>query len=96
VRWVGTADPYSLGPSSSEAKAVNSDGTVIVGNGTSEPFIWDSINGTRALSAALKAAGASLSGWTLQLAEGISADGKTIVGTGLHSGKTEAWIARMP
>jgi uncharacterized membrane protein len=79
-----------------QGTAVNSDGTVVVGNGTSEPFIWDSTNGTRTLSSALTTAGASLSGWTLSSVSGISADGKVVVGAGTHSGTTEAWIARLP
>jgi len=35
-----------------------------------------------------------LTGWTLTTANGVSADGRTIVGTGTHNGQTEAWVAQ--
>ena len=35
-------------------------------------------------------------GWELEVATGVSADGKTIVGTGTYFGDTEAWIATVP
>jgi hypothetical protein len=37
-----------------------------------------------------------LTGWTLQSAVGISDDGKTSVGYGLHNDVPEGWIARLP
>lgn len=42
-----------------------------------------------------KPRGVDLTGWKLTEANGISADGKTIVGTGEHNGDTEAWIAHL-
>jgi hypothetical protein len=40
--------------------------------------------------------GASLAGWKLEYARGISADGQFIVGSGTNpSGNTEAWLARL-
>jgi hypothetical protein len=40
---------------------------------------------------------AQLTGWTLQQALGISADGNTIVGDGIDpNGLTEGWIATIP
>jgi hypothetical protein len=45
----------------------------------------------------LVASGATgLEGWTLTEARGVSWDGLTIVGTGVHDGITEAWIATIP
>jgi hypothetical protein len=40
--------------------------------------------------------GSALTGWVLNDASAISADGRTIVGTGTVSGHTEGWIARLP
>jgi len=40
---------------------------------------------------------ADLAGWSLERARGVSANGRTIVGTGTNpSGETEAWIAYLP
>ena len=40
--------------------------------------------------------GLNLAGWTLNFANGISADGLTVVGLGTNpSGNQEAWIARL-
>jgi len=41
--------------------------------------------------------GLDLTGWTLEHANGISADGRTIVGKGFNpSGRLEAWMAVIP
>lgn len=40
--------------------------------------------------------GLDLTGWHLSEIGGISADGKTIVGTGVHNGFTEAFVAVIP
>lgn len=40
--------------------------------------------------------GVDLTGWRLTEIRGISADGKTIVGTGVHDGVTEAFVAVIP
>ena len=36
-----------------------------------------------------------LAGWTLDAGCGISADGTVIVGSGVHNGNPEGWIARL-
>ena len=61
---------------------------------TDEAFIWDNVNGMRNLKAVLtNTYGLDLEGWTLHAAQGISADGMTIVGTGTNpSGQYEAWL----
>lgn len=85
----------------SSARAVSADGTIVVGNSSSSPgssttFIWDSVNGMRDLRDVLVASGADLSGWQLQDACAISADGSCIVGTGRNpAGQREAWLARL-
>ncbi|MBX3376388.1 MAG: hypothetical protein KF678_05230 [Phycisphaeraceae bacterium] len=92
------------------AFAANADGSVIVGMATiegapgpfgpgsaSRAFIWDAQNGMRDLQATLMAAGAPMTGWNLKEARAVSADGRTIVGTGTGpDGNTQAWIATLP
>ena len=43
-----------------------------------------------------EAGATNLADWRLSEATGVSADGMTIVGTGLHNGVIEAWIATIP
>jgi hypothetical protein len=46
------------------------------------------------LNAYLSSLGVNLAGWTLTGGYGISADGRTIAGTGTHGGvEQEAWVA---
>jgi probable HAF family extracellular repeat protein len=94
-----------------QAQAVSADGKIVVGfymtSQTPESFIWDSANGMRDLGGVLRDAGADLTGWKLASpglsepfgnwgAVGISADGTTIVGNGLHFGQVAGWIATIP
>jgi len=86
------------GSFNSYARGVSSDGSVVVGHGSTalgiEAFIWDATNGMRNLRTVLVDAGLNLTGWTLQEAKGVSADGLTIVGYGTNpKGDTEAWVA---
>src|SRR5687767_3751167 len=60
-------------------------------------FIWDPSNGERVLQTVLvNDFGLNLTGWTLQVATGVSADGTIIVGRGTHNGQTEGWVAHLP
>ncbi|MFC7339408.1 hypothetical protein ACFQY0_19605 [Haloferula chungangensis] len=75
---------------------VNADGTIAVGLGNDETgraaVIWDADNGLRKLSTLISGLGIDLSGWKLETAQGISADGDVIVGNGTNpAGKKEAW-----
>lgn len=84
-----------------EPTGVSGDGSVIVGfgsgAGTIDAFVWDETNGTRCLHDVLVAGGATLpDGFVLYAANGISADGNTIVGQGQHAdGRWEAWLAQL-
>jgi probable HAF family extracellular repeat protein len=89
----------------SQAFDVSADGSVIVGaadlfeGGTTvnRAFYWTPANGMLSLRDALISAGvANLDGWTLNVARGVSYDGLTIVGTGIHNGVSEAWVATIP
>ncbi len=105
-RWTESGGMQGLGdlPGGiriSDAFAVSADGSVVVGRGVDETgnsaFLWDASNGMRPLQDVLVALGADLEGWDLELAEGISADGRTIVGSGKNPhGQTEAWLAVIP
>jgi uncharacterized membrane protein len=89
---------------SSNALHVSGDGSIVLGLSSSnaplgrEPFIWDSANGMRSLQQVLvNDYGLDLTGWTLSVPRGISADGRTIVGDGINPlGQGEAWIATIP
>jgi hypothetical protein len=50
----------------------------------------------RKLQDVLTELGLDLTDWTLISAQGISDDGRTIVGTGYHNGGVEAWVAHIP
>ncbi len=88
----------------SRAYAVSDDGSVVVGFGSTstgwgmEAFIWDQANGMRNLKDVLeKGYGLDLTGWTLENATAMSADGLTIVGYGINpDGLAEGWITTIP
>ena len=86
----------------SRADGVSADGSVVVGGASpfpsSEAFIWDATNGMRSLPDILvNDLGLDLTGWTVTTAEGVSADGLTIVGLGNGRNSTsEGWIATIP
>jgi uncharacterized membrane protein len=94
--------PTPLGIGGSEALAVSADGNTIVGwsygdNGE-EAFFWTQSGGMRSLGAELQAQGLgpAIAGWSFTRATGVSADGRTIVGTGTNpQGYGEAFIARL-
>ena len=83
----------------SAAADVSADGLVVVGrssgDGGSEAFVWENDTGMRPLFDVLVEQGEDLSSWTsLDIARAISADGRTIVGTGTNSsGNEEAFVA---
>ena len=85
----------------SVARSVSADGSVIVGYGTtangSEAFIWDPANGMRNLKTVLEDDNGydlDLTGWTsLTEATSVSANGRVIVGYGVHNGNNEGFIA---
>ena len=63
-----------------------------------EAFIWTESGGIRNLREVLTSiCGLDLTGWTLTTATDLSADGLTVVGTGINpDGNAEAWIATIP
>jgi probable HAF family extracellular repeat protein len=81
----------------SMAADVSEDGSVVVGFAEGPDgitaFVWDDTNGMQSLKDVLTFGGVDMTGWRLMHAEGISRDGKTIVGYGTNpSGKLEAFV----
>jgi uncharacterized membrane protein len=109
-RWTSAAGMTGLGdlPGGdfySKATDISADGSVVVGYGTSdlvsysgwEAFYWTADNGMQNLKDVLTNCGLDLTGWRLQAASGVSADGLTIAGNGINpQGYDEAWIATVP
>ena len=102
-RWTATTGMVGLGDLpggsfESFATGVCADGSVVVGyskDGTLwySAFVWDQIRGMQSLKDLLvtEFGLTNLEGWTLERAQGISADGLTIVGFGVNSGHMEAF-----
>lgn len=106
-RWTNGGGMVGLGDLpggsfGSLASGASADGSVVVGRGVSalgsEAFFWTNGGGMQNLRDVLIAGGATgLTGWTLNEARSVSADGRTIVGSGTNPlGQTEAWIATVP
>jgi len=98
------------GDDQSFANGVSADGAVVVGASSvvshpggppaeaffTQAFIWTSTNGMQSVRDVLVSLGNDLTGWRLTAALAISADGTTIVGTGINpSGQGEAWLATL-
>lgn len=78
------------GTNFSDALAVNEDGSVIVGRAspttTAVAAVWINGGAPQRLDTYLQSFGIDTTGWVFQRATGVSANGKTIVGTGLFNG----------
>jgi probable HAF family extracellular repeat protein len=106
-RWTSAGGMEDLGvlplSTSSHALGVNGDGSVVVGDlylFVTEPvyraFFWNRQLGMVDLNTYLPTLGIDLTGWTLENAVGVSADGLTITGNGLHNGRSEGWVVTLP
>jgi probable HAF family extracellular repeat protein len=105
-RWTAASGMVGLGSlpgfSNTYARGVSGDGSRIVGqaasSGADTAIFWDEAGGMRTVKSVLQNEfGLNLSGWTLVDASAISADGTTIVGTGIDPfGAQRAWIAMIP
>ena len=86
----------------SRAEDVSGEGSRVVRSAASErsqvAFLWKRKRGMRALEAVLASEGAGLpEGGRLELAGGISRDGRAIVGSGTNpQGHQEAWAIFWP
>jgi uncharacterized membrane protein len=102
LRWVrGRPQPLQRLPNGRPIggvpRAVTADGGTIVGNlsaGEGPAFIWDPIRGLRDLRQVLtNDYGLDVSAWVSLWPEGISADGRVIVGEGDAEVAGRGWIA---
>lgn len=94
-RWTRAEGVVPLGIE--VARALSADGSLIVGVHDGEAALWDATHGARALDDVLTLHGVDLSGWSLDSAADVSADGRTIVGWGTSPrGVTEAWLVVIP
>jgi hypothetical protein len=79
---------------------VSDGGRVAVGIARTEQgeraVVWMAGRGVMDLNEQLPKLGVDLKGWVLTGARAVSADGRTVAGTGEHNGRTEAWIATIP
>jgi len=102
VRWTQGDGIVGLGllpgAASSLARAASGDGALVVGDSGGRAFLWDAASGMRDLSVfATEELGLDLTGWTLTEANGISADGSTIVGAALNpEGVSEGYVMVIP
>ena len=104
-RWTGATGMNGLGDLpggdfGSAARGVSRDGLVVVGEASSadglEAFVWDPDRGMRNLRDVLmNEFGLDLTAWRLRSANGVSEDGRTIVGEGFNGGRFEPWIATL-
>lgn len=84
----------------SEASAVNTDGSMIVGTattveGTTAPWLWDrGSNEFRWVKDVLAATGANVEGWTLTSVR-ISDDGRVLAGSGTGPGGVTTWMGQL-
>lgn len=101
--WVQGDGPRLLdrvaGWNDSRTTAISGDGATVVGSGTgatsSGSFLWRQSLGAVDLRAYLARLGADLKGWGGLYPTGLSADGRTIVGSGTHAGHDEVWVAHL-
>jgi uncharacterized membrane protein len=83
------------------AKGVSARALVVVGESFTPPqslaFLWTPARGMRDLKRELEGEyGLDLSGWVLEIAFGVSDDGRRIAGSGFHNGVREAWAVTLP
>jgi uncharacterized membrane protein len=82
------------------ASEINANGSAVVGNcqllSVYRGWLWRPALGMVELNAYLSGLGLDLTGWEITEADGISADGSVIAGTGRHNGASEGWIAVIP
>jgi uncharacterized membrane protein len=103
---VGLGDlPGGASSDNSRALGVSGDGSIVVGFGTVasifdfQAVLWRNGGATERLWDVLMANGVdpSASGWSkLEVVDGISPDGSTLVGYGTRNGNQEAFVAVIP
>src|SRR5205823_4931373 len=93
--------PHLTGMNHTDALAISGNGLIVTGISNSSPFsgphavLHTPATGLVDLNVYLPMLGVDLTGWDLSEARCISADGKTITGTGTQAGHSEAWLVRL-
>ena len=102
-RWTAGSGLQLLPVPTGQATDVTADGSVVIGDGQvpggDSGFIWDATRGARDLKAALAADyGLDLGGWDIHSVDGITPDGRVIVGRGAHAqfGDNVTWRVVVP
>ena len=105
-RWSQTQGPFMTvlpqtpnGCTALRPRAVNGDGSVIIGQVVDNVagftcFVWTPAMGSRLLTEHLQLRAVNLTGWTLTDATGISPDGSAMCGHGIYNGSARGWVAR--
>ncbi len=95
--WTASAgmQEITLGSLGTVLGSVNADGSIVTGRYMDTPstvrgLIWTASGGAQDVEAYLNAQGVSTAGWNIRTA-GISADGSTLYGWGVHDGKATTW-----
>ena len=95
-RWTAATKMVDLGhlpgASSTVAYATNGDGRVVTGTSGGRAFLWTRAAGMVDLMGHLTDAGFDVSGWLLEVAHAVSADGTAIAGWGFFGGQHRAFI----
>jgi probable HAF family extracellular repeat protein len=88
-RWTQSTGMVSLGQGT-YAHAISDDGAIIVGTGliqsSGNAVLWGPGGGMHPIMSLLEAQGIDMSGWKLFEANGVSADGRVIVGRAQQAG----------
>lgn len=84
-RWTQSTGMVAMG-AGSRVDAISADGSTMVGHGltalnVSEAVLWNSVGAMHSIKALLQAQGIDMTGWVLNEATGVSADGRVIVGS---------------
>lgn len=98
--WLGNL-PTIQGTPEGFADGISADGSVIVGGSGPDAhfqaFRWTKDSGMLPVQSILEQLGIDMTGWTLQSASAVSADGSVIVGSGIDpAGHNEGWVAIIP
>jgi uncharacterized membrane protein len=91
IRWTN-GTPANLGAGS--LSGTSADGAVVVGDLNGVATVWNA-TGAHTL-ASLLGTTSDLTGWALAICNGVSDDGKVVVGQGKHNGVQEGFIAHLP
>jgi hypothetical protein len=104
-RWTAAGGMEAVGPSNSDCRACNADGTIVGGSrfifGVPGLIAWIRIGDApwtdlQDYLIAEQGLGAQLAGWRLETVQDISADGRTLVGSGINpEGCEQGFLVRI-